>query len=97
MKIGNVYDGFDLDKMDEILNIGRLTEDLCRNCWAYRFCDLCAAFADNIEGLSREKKLSNCAGVRHNTEERMKNYCMMREMGYAFSDEAAYALEEEVL
>jgi len=97
MKIGNIYDGFDLDKMDKILNIGRLTEDKCRNCWAYRFCDLCAAFADNIEGLSREKKLCNCGGVKHNTEERMKNYCMMREMGYDFNDEAAYALEGEVL
>jgi len=97
MKIGNIYDGFDLDKMDKILNIGRLTEDKCRNCWAYRFCYLCAAFADNIEGLSKEKKLSNCVRVRNDIEERMKNYCMMREMGYAFNDEAAYALEGEVL
>lgn len=100
MRIGNICDGFDLGKVERILNIGRLTEDLCRNCWAYRFCYLCAAFADNadnIEGLSREKKLSNCAAVRRSVEESLKNYCMMREMGYTSGDEAAYALEEEVL
>lgn len=87
MKIGNIYKGFDLKKMEHILNIGKLTENFCRNCWAYRFCYLCAAFADNTEELSIEKKISNCATVRYSTEEHLKNYCMLREMGYTFDDD----------
>ncbi|MGE5630833.1 MAG: Cys-rich peptide radical SAM maturase CcpM [Caulobacteraceae bacterium] len=87
MKIGSVYEGLDVDKMRNILNIGKLTENTCKNCWAYRFCYLCAVQADNLTELSAEKKLSNCRNVRFKTEEDFKDYCMLMEFGCNFEEE----------
>jgi len=87
MKIGNVYEGLDIGKMRNILNIGKLTENACKNCWAYRFCYLCAVQADNLTELSAEKKLSNCKKVRLHVEEDFKDYCMLMEFGCSFEEE----------
>ena len=40
--IGNLSHGFDLKKIEEYLNIGVLTENECKSCWASRFCNICA-------------------------------------------------------
>src|SRR5690554_4152086 len=40
---GNVFDGFNFEKVKELLNIGKLTEYECQNCWAIHFCDICPA------------------------------------------------------
>lgn len=37
-KIGNIKSGFDFDRIRELLNIGKLTENECKNCWAFQFC-----------------------------------------------------------
>lgn len=86
MKIGSVFEGLNVDKMRKILNIGKISENTCKNCWAYRFCYLCAVQADNITELSAEKKLSNCRKVRFKTEEDFKDYCMLMEFGCNFEE-----------
>lgn len=93
MKIGSVFDGLDVDKMRKILNIGKISENACKNCWSYRFCYLCAVQADNITELSAEKKLSNCRKVRFKTEEDLKDYCMLREFGCNFEEEEVKYLD----
>jgi uncharacterized protein len=87
MKIGNVYEGFDLDKMSKILSIGKISEESCKDCWAFRFCYLCAAHANEGDKLTKQKKLSNCRLVRFSVEEDMKNYCALVELGYNFEKE----------
>ncbi|MCX8129739.1 MAG: Cys-rich peptide radical SAM maturase CcpM [Clostridia bacterium] len=86
MKIGNIYDGFSFDKARAILNIGKLTEDNCRDCFAFRRCTLCASHADvvneNTSELSKEKKLSACLGVRQRFEQDLKDYCTLKRLGY---------------
>ncbi len=86
MKIGNLDSGFDFDKVRKLLNIGQLTSDFCQNCYAFRWCGLCAAYADNLdEGkneLSREKMLPICKNVRYNMEEDLKDYCALKDLGY---------------
>ncbi|MUG23705.1 Cys-rich peptide radical SAM maturase CcpM [Paenibacillus macerans] len=86
MNIGNVDKGFYLQKVEDLLNIGKITEDHCKECWAFRFCGLCAAAADNLTALSREQKLQQCANVRRTVEEMMKDYCTLVEFGYHFDD-----------
>lgn len=84
MKIGSINEGFNLEKIKRILNIGKLTEESCKDCWAFRFCYLCATYADEGTELSKEKKLANCNSVRFNAEEELKNYCTLTEFGYNF-------------
>lgn len=81
MKIGDVDRGFDIEKVRRLLNIGRLTESNCKNCWAFRYCSICAADADNLCDLSEDKKNNKCNKVRKSTEDFFANYCTLKELG----------------
>jgi uncharacterized protein len=86
MKIGNIKQGFNLENIRNILNIGKISEEKCKNCWAIRFCYLCATFADNEKDFSFMKKTNKCAEVRKRSEERLKNYCTLKELNHDFID-----------
>lgn len=87
MKIGNVYTGFDISKIKNIMNIGKVNETECKNCWALRFCNICACSIDNAtEEFDKEKKKKICKRVRLSIEEILKNYCFLNEFGYKFDD-----------
>lgn len=62
LSIGNIKTGFDLDKIINLMSIGKLTEDECKSCWAVHFCEICAMMCADIEShtISRERKLSIC-------------------------------------
>ena len=76
--IGNIYDGFDYEKIETNLNIGRLTEEECKNCWAIRLCKQCVLCADNVDGLSREKKLAECAAQKRSIKDLLKDYVVLK-------------------
>lgn len=85
MKIGHLDTGFDLEKVENVLNVGKVTEEDCKSCWAYRQCYLCAKFADSVtSGYSAEEKRSYCKEVLFQVEENLKSYCMLREFEYDF-------------
>ena len=79
-KIGNIETGFDVEKAKVLLNIGKLTEDDCKNCWVLRHCSLCAGYCDNQGELSGELKRSYCRRVQMNVEHNMKLYVLLHEM-----------------
>lgn len=81
MKIGNIKEGFDFDKIRALLNIGTLTESECKDCFAFRGCYLCAAYADESSELSKNKKMISCNTVRYNFEEMLKNAVILKELG----------------
>jgi len=83
MKIGSIDGGFEFDKIRNLLNIGKLTEEECKNCFAFRGCFLCAAAADKGDQseLSKELKLLACAEVRYTFEEMLKDACTLKELG----------------
>ena len=66
LKIGDVFDGFNFKKVLEFLNIGLLSENDCKKCWAMRYCNICAMFCNDVEKkeLSSEKKLIACKQIR---------------------------------
>lgn len=84
--IGNLDEGFWYDKSYELLNIGKLTERECRECWAINFCNCCAAGIEEGDKLSRKKRLEKCKSNKHVVEERLKEYCTLREYGCKFED-----------
>lgn len=94
MKIGNLEEGFYKEKIERILNIGKLTEGSCRNCWAFHYCSVCAAVADDNGELSAAKKLSKCNAVRNGLEKNMINYCILKEYGHNFEENKVFLMAE---
>lgn len=84
LNIGNLDDGFNIEKIKKLLNIGKLTEQECKNCWAFKFCTVCAVSADGLDELSKSKKLSHCNKVRNEAEGSLKDYCLLKELGNKF-------------
>lgn len=60
MKIGTLYSGFDYDKINDLLNVGRVSKDKCMNCWAFQLCDVCVKRADDNGIMSERKKVKFC-------------------------------------
>jgi len=77
--IGSLETGIDIHKAKKIMNIGRLTENECLNCWAVKFCGSCVASADNGETLDKKLKLSYCKDFIANAEGKLIKYCTFKE------------------
>jgi len=84
MKIGNIYDGIDVDKANAINNIGKTTADACKKCWAISHCTMCAANSDTLKEFSKEKRLKSCAGSKFTVVELIKDICFLKDYGYDF-------------
>ncbi|MGN2368810.1 Cys-rich peptide radical SAM maturase CcpM [Clostridium cagae] len=87
MQIGHVDTGFNVSKARKILNIGKVSENACKNCWAIRFCDICAAIIDNTEKeFSKKRKEECCKRAKYAVEEKFKDYCVLKEFGHKFNE-----------
>lgn len=86
MKIGDIDQGIDIDKAKELLNVGKITEDTCKICWAFRFCNSCAVYAEDGSSLSPEKRLSRCNSIRNSVEAYFKEYCVLKELKFDFDE-----------
>ena len=80
MKIGDVYSGFDYLKVKNIINIGKLTSDECKKCWAFPQCTICARNADGGNCLSAERKLMYCNKSRLAAYYDLKTMIMLDEI-----------------
>lgn len=96
MKIGSIYEGFDYKKVERLLNIGKLTEKQCKNCWATRLCSICAVSIEENNELSVKKKCEKCQDVKFNTHDMLVKYCMLKEFGYEFDEFANIISFKEV-
>lgn len=74
--IGNLIDGLDLNKIREYLNIGKLTENDCKTCWASRFCDICLLSCMSIDekNLNVNQKRKMCNNQKQKTLGFFKEY-----------------------
>lgn len=90
VRIGDVENGIDIEKAKYLLNIGKITEEHCKRCWAFRFCTACAAQAEDGEKLSAEKRIARCNAIRSSIEASFKEYCILKELKLNFDE-----LEEE--
>lgn len=87
-KMGDIENGIDIEKALRILNIEKITQQECQQCWAYRYCNFCIRYAEisTIDEIAIFKNniLSRCETMRQSTENIFKDYCVMRELGYDF-------------
>ncbi len=79
MQIGDVIKGFNYDKIKSLINIGKLDEDMCKNCWAIKECDLCAAHCERNGKLSSVMRNMNCVGVRNDCDEKHQIVILLQE------------------
>ncbi len=66
-KLGNIKNGINIDSVLQFMNIGRLSIESCLNCWAKRFCSICALYCIDYEkeSFSTERKKNACKKVKH--------------------------------
>lgn len=81
MIIGNVYKGFDYEKIYKIMNIGQLTEEDCKNCTCIRHCSICAKDIDNIVDLSPEIKRNICKQKKSLLKKQIENNIIFKTVG----------------
>ena len=86
-RIGNIDIGLDLEKINNILNIGKLTEDECKKCWAFQYCNMCCNKAEKDNILCREARLSHCKLARKAAYYDLKEICILKEFGCEFKIE----------
>ena len=80
MRIGNIEIGLDYDKIYRLLNVGKITEEECKKCWAIRFCSACAINIDNFDCLSRDLKLKECSVTLKRVESLLKNHVTINKL-----------------
>lgn len=81
LQIGHLDNGFDIEKIKKLLNIGKLTEKTCRKCWGIRLCSQCCLTAATSNGLSKEQRLSECQTLLQTYESDFKDICTLRDYG----------------
>ncbi len=94
LKMGHIDSGIDIAKVSNIINVGRLTKESCINCWAFRYCKICAVAADDGTKLSKEAKLKHCENTRLDAHQMLLDYCVLRELGHDFNRADAINLYE---
>ena len=80
INIGNINDGFNFDKIYKFMNIGKLNESKCANCWAMRLCFMCPAEIDIGTEYSLELKNEKCKKSKISAINMIKKYILMREL-----------------
>lgn len=64
MIIGSLSSGYDYGKIRQQLNIGTLTENECKDCWAFNYCMSCISMSSDENGPSRSARLASCHSTR---------------------------------
>ncbi|MCL2361468.1 MAG: Cys-rich peptide radical SAM maturase CcpM [Defluviitaleaceae bacterium] len=84
MQIGHIDTGFIMEKIDAMLNVGKLTEAECMACWNFIECGLCVAACDDNGQLSGKERLKYCNGVKNNFIYSLFTICLLLENEYDF-------------
>lgn len=84
MRIGTIYTGYDVEKAKSLTNIGSLTPEECKHCWAFSYCDVCVGFCIEGDRVSREKKLSRCSTVRSSVLNKLQDLQFLLDWGVDF-------------
>ena len=84
--IGDLKNGFDLENAKKILNVAKITEKECRECWCYKMCSQCVAKAGENGKIEAANRLKWCKQSRENAEEYIKNYIVLKNFGYKFEE-----------
>lgn len=77
--IGNIDWGFDYEKVNQILNVGTISESQCRNCWAFRLCTSCIKQFDYSQENAVAEKTRFCDSIRTSAYEKIRGLIALYE------------------
>ncbi|MCL2153504.1 MAG: Cys-rich peptide radical SAM maturase CcpM [Oscillospiraceae bacterium] len=80
--IGTLDKGIDVDKIVHIMNIGKITETECKNCWGLRQCELCASQIEFDMIITKEDKIKECSRCKNAAIANLYELSVLREFGY---------------
>ncbi len=78
--MGNIYEGFDTKKVNNILNVGSLTESECLDCWALWLCNNCISCSLKHGKVDRDTKLKWCDIIRQKAHHDLKKMSVLNEL-----------------
>lgn len=86
-RIGSIEEGLILEKMRNLLNIGKMTADECKNCWNLRHCLMCSNEIEfsGKEAPEKKDKLAICKSKKAQTEFDLYEQSVLKEFGYSLS------------
>lgn len=71
--IGNITDGFDLNKVENVLNIHSMSKNKCLKCFAFRHCDACVRKYEKLIIGKHEEFDNMCSQVRSGFENSLRS------------------------
>lgn len=95
LNIGNLETGINVEKIKKIINIGKITENQCKECWAFLMCTQCCCHCTKDGKLCADERLKHCKEVKSQVEDLLQQYCMYKEFGYDFYLEKTYHFQKE--
>lgn len=79
MQIGDVDNGFFMEKVRKLFYISHLTPHSCLNCWAFHFCTICGKDIIHEDKLSESKKAILCKEVLSSAENTLRKIIFLKE------------------
>lgn len=76
--IGNLENGIDMKKAENLLNIAKITADECKHCWCYKLCNQCIARAEKDGKIDRDHRLKHCHSTKSTAEDMIRNYVVLK-------------------
>ena len=81
MYIGTLEDGFDYDKINTMLNIGKISEQYCSECPIIRHCKMCAKDINDFNTFDPKLKAIKCREQHSAFNLKLKKYVLLNETG----------------
>lgn len=83
MSIGSLDSGLNYDKMDFLLNHGKMIKEKCLSCWNLRACVFCLAeISKENQNLTEDMLLRQCESSRNRSLLLFYKLCILTELGY---------------
>jgi len=90
--IGSLEEGFDIKKMQTMLNLGKLTEAECITCWNLPNCKICAGQIEVLDGCTcfcKEDKLKACQEEKMSVMAGIYEMAVLREFHFHVEEREA--------
>ncbi len=84
IKIGSLNEGYNIEMVRMLTNIGSISEEECLNCWAFRYCNMCVGKCLEQGEISKTKKMSHCQSVQYNAREKLQDIQFLKDSGIDF-------------
>jgi len=81
-RIGTLQDGLDIERIKELMNIGKLTKNECISCWGLRMCMICSAQVEFKSIPKKEDKVKECPKSLTKCNFDLYELCVLSEYGY---------------